>query len=141
MIKWKIAFWTPGSKPQEDGSTFGCASHGFSTVSTWKEPGENATVIWDIKPEGEVLAGKYAEVLEKLQKLSFIPKGLIAVFPKNSGIEKFTATCKNMFGNIPMIGGGAAVGLGQVEGEILPASKEVAVLAVSQGNFKVETLN
>jgi hypothetical protein len=65
----EIAFWTPGNRPVDDGNTFGFASHGSSTVSTWKDPGENAVAIWDMMPVREVLTGKYSEVFEELQEL------------------------------------------------------------------------
>ncbi|HEY5585744.1 MAG TPA: hypothetical protein VIK78_14810 [Ruminiclostridium sp.] len=141
MSKWKIAFWTPGNRPVEDGMTFGCASYGFSTESEWKSPEEKEHIIWDNELEGIVLSGKYAEVLDELKRKSYIPKGIIALFTGNSGIEEFISSCKVMMGSVPLIGGGAAIGSNQSQGETLPIAEDVALLLVLEGAFKVETKN
>jgi len=141
MKKWKVAFWTPGNMPECEDNTFGCASYGFCTDSKWVNPDVPSTVIWDIQPKGMVFSGKYSEVLHKLSALDTKPKAAIAVFSKAFGMEEFIDGCRNIFGNIPMIGGGAARNSNQQVGEILPAAEDVAILLIYDDGFIVKSKN
>lgn len=141
MIKWKIAFWTPGNMPVEDGKTFGCAAHGFCTQEMWVNPDDKAYCIWEKGLTGISVAGTYAQALEKLKALNFVPKIVLAVFSKSIGMEDFLVDFNKLIPEVPIVGGGAALGAGQSSGEILPKAEEVALLLVSEGDFIVETAN
>lgn len=141
MSKWKVSFWTPGSQPIDDGRTFGCAVHGYCNNTLWVNPDVKSVVNWNNELEGIVLSGSYEEVIDKIKTLEFTPKIAVAVFSKAMGMEDFICTVKSLVKGIPMVGGGAALGPNQTIGEILPSAEEVALLLVSEGDFKIEVMN
>ncbi len=135
MKEYRIAFWTPGNMPIEDGQTFGCAAHGFCDASTWVNPDEKACMIWEHQVKGEVLSGTYHAVLSKVKELTFMPKVAIAVFTRPQGMEAFLASLIEILPELRMVGGGAAVGAGQCSGEVMPKAEEVAILLPVEDNL------
>lgn len=142
MKNWTLTFWSTGHAPVNDGQTFGCASHGIATADFWRGPEEVATAGWlDNGVRGEVLSGTYATVLAQLEKLAWKPAAAIVLFSQAVGMETFLKQWQDLLPGVPVAGGGAARGAGQVRGELLPTAEEVAVLLLAEGTWRTESLN
>jgi hypothetical protein len=127
--------------PQDDGRIFGCASNGFCSNEIWAEPEENGFIFWKHQPKGEVLSGTYSDIIEKLKRISFQPAAAIVVFAKSVGMEDFIEKIREIKGDIPMLGGAAALGDNQTSGEILPKAEEAALLLIQDEGYVVEFCN
>jgi hypothetical protein len=137
---WKLAFWTPGHRPDDDGETFGCATNGLWTPIGWKKPTDNAVAIWDPRVPWEVLAGSYQEVLGKLRRITRAPSLAVVVFSRpDDGVAEFLSDYHKIFPNVPLAGGIAARLV--EDPEILPLGQDVALLLVSGKNFTCEPIN
>jgi hypothetical protein len=141
MKEFKIAFWTPGTGILQNQQLFGCASHGFATDSAWVEPEKGECSFWKETIIGTVFTGGYKNVLTSLGKCNFMPKVCIAFFRKSLGVEQFILKFRELLPNVPVIGGGAAIGEGQNMGDVLPLAEEVVLLAAAEGEFDLQTLN
>jgi hypothetical protein len=141
MTEWTIKFWTPGNIPVDDGQTFGCASHGLSSSNIWINADEAATECWKTRMNGEVLSGTYSNVLNLIKKLSWKPVAAIVLFAHAVGINSFLENWLELLPDVPVAGGGAALGSGQASGELLPAAADVVVLLINDGQCHVDTLN
>jgi hypothetical protein len=142
MKTWTLTFWTPGHAPVDDGRTFGCASHGIAAAGAWCGPEEAAAAGWsDNGLKGEVVAGTYDAVLARLGQFAWKPAAAIALFAQGGGVEAFLERWHERFPDVPVAGGGAALGAGQTFGELLPAAEDVAVLLIADGVWRVESLN
>ena len=142
MKTWTPTFWTPGHAPADDGQTFGCASHGIAAANLWRGPKEAAAAGWSGKGlRGEVLAGRYDEVLARLGQLAWKPAAAIVLFAQGVGVEAFLDRWHERFPGVLVAGGGAARGGGQARGELLPAAADVVVLLIHDGQWRVDTLN
>jgi hypothetical protein len=142
MKTWTLTFWTPGHAPVDDGRTFGCASHGIAAAGAWCGPEEAAAAGWsDNGLKGEVVAGTYDAVLARLGQFAWKPAAAIALFAQGGGVEAFLERWHERFPDVPVAGGGAALGAGQARGELLPAAADVAVLLIHDGQWWVNTLN
>ena len=141
MIPWKFSFWTPGSPPSDDGATFGCASHGLAAPGIWSAPEDSKALFASQSFQGEVIAGNYAEVLERLADLSYLPKAAIILFSRGAGAEAFLKQWQAGFPSVPVAGGAAASAPGEERGQLLPAAEDVALLLLSKGLWKSESLN
>jgi hypothetical protein len=140
VTKWKISLWTPGNMPAFDGATFGCASHGLAAPGVWSDPQAPSLVSAPRPFSGEVVAGSYADVLEQLRHISFIPQAAIILFSGGTGAEKFLQEWQKLFPAVPVTGGAAARGNGQERGELLPPAEDVGVLLLTEGSWQAETL-
>jgi hypothetical protein len=137
-----LTFWTPGHAPADDGQTFGCASHGIATAKLWRGPEEAAAAGWsDNGLEGEVVAGTYDAVLARLGRVTAKPAAAMVLFAHGSGVESFLVRWQKLLPGMPVVGGGAALGAGQARGELLPATADVAVLLLTAGVWRAESLN
>ena len=87
------------------------------------------------------MAGRYAEVLEKLSQTPLVPQAAIILFSRGTGVEHFLERWQELFPKIPAAGGAAARGAGQEHGELLPPAEDVAVLLLTDGPWQAETLN
>jgi hypothetical protein len=141
MKEFKLAFWTPGTGLLQDQQLFGCASHGFATDSDWVEPVKGRYSLWEETIKGTVFSGGNDSVLTNLGNCSFTPKVCIAFFRKPLGVEHFILKFRELLPNVPVIGGGAAIGEGQNMGDVLPLAEEVVLLAAAEGEFDLQTLN
>jgi len=141
VTTWKISLWTPGNSPASDGTTFGCASHGLAAPGVWSDPQTPSLVSAPRPFPGEVVAGSYADVLEQLRHLSFVPQAAIILFSEGTGAENFLQEWQKLFPAVPVAGGAAARGNGQERGEVLPPAQDVAVLLLTGGSWQAETLN
>ncbi len=138
---WKISLWTPGNMPAFDGVTFGCASHGLAAPGVWSDP-QTPSLVSAARPfAGEVVAGNYADVLEELRHIRFIPQAAIILFSGGTGAENFLQEWQKLFPKLPVAGGAAARGNGQEHGEVLPSAENVAVLLLADGSWQAEALN
>jgi hypothetical protein len=138
MKNWSVTLWTPGAQPKDDGSTFGCAVHGFCTPTRWVDPGAGETARWDRTLKGELLGGSYSRVLQDLKGVGFKPSAAIALFVRNSGVEGFIDSCRKTLPDVPMAGGVAALGKGQTEGEVLPKTEDVTLLLLGAARYAAE---
>jgi hypothetical protein len=127
--------------PEDDGSTFGCAVHGFCTPTRWVDPGAGETAQWEHTLKGKLLGGSYSKVSEDLKGIGFRPSAAIALFVRNSGVEKFLDSCRRSLAGVPMAGGVSALGEGQTDGEVLPKAEDVVVLLLGEGEFEVDAMN
>ena len=141
MRSWKVCLWTPGNSPAFDGETFGCASYGVAARGIWNGPQEPGVVVAPVRFAGEVVAGRYADVLERLPHAAFAPQAAVVLFSRGLGAEHFLERWQGLFPAIPVAGGAAARGAGQECGELLPAAEDVAVLLLANGPWRAETLN
>jgi len=137
----KFAFWTPGSAPSAGDPIFGCASHGLLAPGFWIGPDEPGLAFASARFKGQVLTGRYGEVLERLPHIPFAPRGAIVLFTCGVGVETFLERWRRLLPEVPVVGGAAARSVGQDRGELVPATEEVAVLLLSEGEWKVETMN
>lgn len=140
-MTWKFSFWTPGNRPKFDGTTFGCASYGLASPEVWSSPRESGCASARTPFSGEVVAGRYAEVLERLPRITFVPQAAIILFSRGTGVEPFLERWQKLFPQVPVAGGAAARGSGQERGELLPPAEDVAVLLLADGPWQTETLN
>jgi hypothetical protein len=141
MKEFKIAFWTPGTGILQNQHLFGCASHGFATDSAWFEPEKGEYSFWKETIKGTVFSGGYKNVLTSLSKCDFMPKVCIAFFRKSLGVEQFILKFRELLPDVPLIGGGAAIGKWQNMGDISPLAEEIVLLAADEGEFDLQTLN
>jgi hypothetical protein len=88
-----------------------------------------------------VASGSYREVLTSLRQVPTKPKAAIVVFAKGIGMEAFLESWSEIFPDAPVAGGAAARPSGQGRGEILPAAADVAVLLITDGTWRAETMN
>lgn len=140
-MTWKFSFWTPGNCPEADGATFGCASHGLAAPGIWRDPLFSSSVSAPARFPGEVVAGRYADVLARLGQITLVPHAAIILFSRGTGVEQFLEQWQKLFPQLPVAGGAAARGAGQERGELLPAAEDVAVLLLADGSWRAETLN
>jgi hypothetical protein len=141
MKTWNLSLWTPGSAPANDGTIFGCASHGLAAPGVWSDPQTASAVCGPRRLPGEVVTGSYPGVLEKLRHLTFVPQAAIILFTGGTGAENFLRQWQKLFSAVPVAGGAAARGNGQERGEVLPPAEDVAVLLLTEGVWQAETLN
>jgi hypothetical protein len=141
MKKYKIKYWNPGSLLKTESDVFGCSVHGFTNHSEWINPDENALTSWSEELPGIVLTGDFEAVLGALRNLQFTPKACIAVVKNTTSVDPFIRRYAEFMPGIPLIGGGAAIATSQNEGELLPQSKEVSLLAIAEGNYVLESMN
>ena len=141
MKELQIAFWTPGTKFQPNLQFFGCASHGFATESSWIEPNMGEYSIWDETIKGAVFSGEYGKVLNSLEGCGFIPSVCIAFFRKPLGMELFIRRFRDLLPDVPIVGGGTAIGEGQHMGDVLPIAEDVVLLTAAEGEFELQSLN
>src|SRR5262245_33696880 len=113
IMKWRVALWTPGTRPPDDGATFGCTSHGFAGPCRWKQPDAKGLIVFGGNPRGAVVAGRYAGVLTRLRNLAFDPQAAIVLFTRGTGMENFLQKWERLFPGLPTVGGAAARGAGQ----------------------------
>ena len=136
-----FTFWTPGHAPADDGRAFGCAAHGYAGDGVWQEPGRSGSGIWRQALPGESLAGAYAEVWSQLDRVAWRPAAALILFSHARGIEAFLQRWHEQFVDVPVAGGGAALGVGETSGELAPVAADVAVLLIRGGQWRAETLN
>lgn len=136
-----MAFWTPEHAPADGDGTFGVAAYGYAGADVWQEPNEPAVGIWSMALPGEPVAGTYAAVWEKLERLDWHPAAAIILFSHARGIEAFLERWNARFPGVPVAGGGAALGVRQAMGELLPAAPDVAVLLICGGRWRADSLN
>jgi len=141
MQRFNIAFWTPGTKPDQNEHLFGCASQGYTKDSQWIEPASGKLGLWEEEITGTLFSGDHERVLNGLKNCGFTPGVCIAFFRKTLTVERFIQRFSDLLPNVPLIGGGAAIGEGQSQGEILPAAEEVALLATAESGFELQSLN
>ncbi len=139
--EYKIGFWNTNSSPEYFENCFGCSVLGYSNYEKWINPDEKDVAFWDKKLVGQSITGNYFSVLESLAHLKFKPKFCLVFFNKASGMEKFIRQISIKLPDVQIIGGGAARADGQAVGELMPSSEDVSVLAVSEGDFKFQSLN
>ncbi len=141
MDEYTVAFWTPGTRLPNYKQLFGCASHGFANDSRWAGPEKGEHAFWEEKLKGILFLGGYERVLNNLENCGFTPRVCIAFFRKPMGIEQFIKRFNNLLPNVPIIGGGAAIGERQNMGDVFPLADEVVLLAVAEGTFELQSLN
>ncbi len=141
MNKYNIVFWTPGNNRENMPDNFGCAVHGFANDHQWVNPQEPLACVWDESLQGSLFSGNYNAVLTSLSELEFKPGVCIVFFNKPVGIESFINQLIQIIPDVPLIGGGAATGEGQSEGELMPPAADVILLAIGNENFELESLN
>jgi hypothetical protein len=141
MNSYRIAFWTPGNNGKNVHADFGCAVHGFANSGQWVNPEEPLSGVWDERLQGSLVSGSYDTILNSLPLLEFNPRVCIVFFNKPAGIESFIHRLIQIFPDVPLIGGCAATRDGQKEGELMPPGEDVVLLAVSKGDFIIESLN
>jgi hypothetical protein len=124
--------WTPGARPEDDGSTLGCAVHGFCSPTRWVDPGAGEAARWEHPLKGELLGGSYARVSQDLKGVGFKPSAAIVLFVRNSGVEGFIDSFRRFLPGVPVAGGVAALGKGQTDGEVLPNAEDVVVLLLGE---------
>jgi hypothetical protein len=140
-LKWKLALWTPGTAPPDDGATFGCASHGIAGPGRWDSPEAEALLMSPRPVAGEVVAGRYAEVLAQLGQLAFAPRTAIVLFARATGMEVFLERWRQLFAGLPTAGGAAARGADQERGKLRPVAEDVAVLLITEADWQADSLN
>ena len=109
--------------------------------SKWTLPAEEGLTCWANTLVGEVVSGDYETVLFNLSKISFSPKVCLVLFGKETGMEEFISTLIQIMPGVSLIGDDASRATGQKNGELIPESDDIAVLAVSDGRFCLESLN
>lgn len=123
MKKWTFRFFSPGETVEDDDRTFGL------TASEYYPSGGEKKIL------GEVFAGTYGEVLERLgqyanghdEKVT----SAIILFRENKGNEAFIEKFSELFPGVGCAGGTAAHT--DMHGpRILPGDGEVAVMLVGQ---------
>jgi len=141
MKEYQISFWTPGTILPKNQQLFGCASHGFAIASNWVGPEMGEYSFWDKTIIGSVYSGTYEQVLSSLGNCGFVPRVCVVFFRKSMGMERFILKFTEILPDVPIIGGGAAIGEGQNMGDVIPLAEEVVLLAAAEGDFKLESLN
>jgi len=141
MSEHTIAFCNVGSKPKENSGIFGCSVNGFSSEEKCTSSTQSAYSVWEHKLYGEVFKGSYDEVLKTISKLTFSPAITIVFFNKAEGFEQFLKSAAEILPSTEFIGGGAAFSEEIHTGELLPEAADLCVLAIPEGNFRIETLN
>ncbi len=137
-----MTFWTPGNAPPDDGHTFGCASHGIAAPGVWRGPDEAAAAGWPEKGlRGVAFSGSYAGVLAQLRNDVTRPTAAIVLFAHSSGMEAFLDRWAELLPGVPVAGGGAARGPGQVQGQLMRPAEDVTVLLIADGVWRAESLN
>jgi hypothetical protein len=139
MNKYKIAFRTDDFTQKPEPFVFDCVTHGFADNNQWTSPGDNKSVCWNEELQGSLLSGNYDEVLSALKSLGFKPKCCIAIFKKNEGVELFINNYSRIIPDVILAGGVAAFINEHGKEESKP--EEIRLLAVSEGSFKIESLN
>ena len=140
-MSWTFSFWTPGNAPADLERSFGCASHGVAAREVWLEPDTNVVTRWPTPLAGEALSGSYAGVLAAICARSVKPAAVIALFARSTGMEAFLAECHTLLGATPMAGGSAARAASKTHGELRSAASEVALLLITQGAWRTDSLN
>lgn len=138
---FRIGFWNTGCPANYENNIFGCSSSGFATSEKWVETKDEKVAYWEHKLKGETITGSYKTVIDSLSNLSFAPKFCLGFFNKAIGLEDFISRYGQEMPYVPIIGGGAARADEQSLGELIPQADDVALLAVSEGNFAFQSLN
>jgi hypothetical protein len=141
MKTWQVSLWNTGSAPVDDGLTFGGASHGFSASGLWGDPPSPGAVFTPHRFPGEVVAGTFAAVLGQLRQIAFVPQAAIILFAGGTGAEDFLRQWQRLFPAVPVAGGAAARAPAQKGGELRPPAEDVAILLLTGGSWRAETLN
>ena len=141
MKEFTVTFWTPGIKLDQNPRQFGCASHGFATDLKWVGPEQGESVSWKEKFKGSLISGDYEEVLNNLGNLGDTPSVCLTFFSKPLGVEHFLMRFHELLPDVPLIGGGAAIGEDQSQGEVLPLAEDVVLFAAFEVDFELHSLN
>ncbi len=141
MKNWLLSLWNPGNAPTDDGMIFGGASHGFSASGVWSDPQYAGAVFTPQRFPGEVVTGSFTGVLGQLRQLPFVPRAAVVLFSGGTGAEDFLRQWSGLFPAVPVAGGAVARGPAQARGDLLPAAEDVAVLLLTGGSWRTETLN
>lgn len=139
--EYKIGFWNINQSPKKDDHIFGCSALEYATCESWINPTEKNAAFWSKKLIGQSITGSYGSVLKSLSHLEFKPKLCLAFFNKDIGTDEFVNKFSAKFRDVQIIGGGAARASGQAVGELIPSSEDVSVLAVSEGDFQLQSFN
>ena len=123
MKKWTFRFFSPGEAVEDDGQTFGL------TASEYYPLGNKKKIL------GEVFAGTYDEVLERLGQYAGAQgagvSNAVILFRENEGNEAFIQKFSGLFPGIGCAGGTAAHT--DTHGpRVLPGDGDVAVMLVGQ---------
>jgi len=140
-MRWQFAFWTPGHAPVDGRGVFGCASHGFAAPGLWIDPAAADSATWPVVLEGEVVAGRYGDVLMEISRQGTEPRAAIMLFAHAEGTEDFLRQWNKLLPNVPAAGGAAARAAGNARGELHPAAADAAVLLIKEGTWRAESLN
>lgn len=144
LKEYKICFFTEGLT--DDGQTFGCSASDIAAGSIWNSnlggshsSAGNEPAVWDIRPRGMVIGGRYQDVLDKIKIImesGFSPDAAIPVFARNEGIERFLSRFSALTGDIPLCGGGASpVSGGSDEGVLIPFAQNVNILLIKDDRY------
>jgi hypothetical protein len=111
----------PGRKPAPEGFSWACAAA--------REPLDFASLT------GETFGGTYADAAAWMCRQLGRARAFILLFTRGDGMETFLAGLDPQVRRIPMAGGAAARMTGHASGVVFPAAEDVAVFAVTEGNW------
>ena len=141
MNTYRIAFQTADFFHQSEPLTFSCVTHGFADHHNWIDPDTDKSALWNEELKGNLLSGKYNEVLAGLESLKYKPKLCIALFARNAGIELFLNHFAQIMPDVILAGGVAAITDGKGINPVIPLDEDIRLLSVAEGRFEFQSLN